>query len=121
MIERVRNVVGATVIAAAVVVTPIAGASASAAPVAVPEAQISLANGLVTVQIVDAVDVTNNRILQNVNVGVAANALVQACNIAVSAAVLAVQRVDQTGQQYTCSAGSQTATVTQDAGNRGGR
>jgi len=81
MFERVRNVVGATAIAAAVVVTPLAGASASAAP----DAQRQ--NGLVNVSVLDH----NGNVLSNnrVGVGVAAQVAANVCGLTVG--VLASQ------------------------------
>src|SRR4051794_30273781 len=77
MFKRVRNVVGATVMAAAVVVTPIAGASAAAAP------DTQRQNGLVNVQLIDVV--SHNQVAASVPIGVAANV----CNLSVAAVLAA--------------------------------
>jgi bifunctional ADP-heptose synthase (sugar kinase/adenylyltransferase) len=57
----------------------------------------------------------------NVGVGVAANILANVCGVAVNAAVLAVQGVDQSGEQFSCTndATGQTVTITQDNRGRG--
>jgi hypothetical protein len=75
MLKRVRNVVGATAIAAAVVVTPLAGASAAAAP----DAQRQ--NGLVNVSLCNAGGGCVNH--NNVGIGVAAQLAANVCGVAV--------------------------------------
>ncbi len=96
MIERVRNLVGATVVAAAVVATPMAGTLASAAP----DAQAQ--EGLVNVQLVDVASGDNIGVLANVPIGVAANV----CGVSVAAIQAAA------GSNPAC-----TARVTQDQAN----
>src|SRR4051812_159237 len=98
MFERVRNVVGATAIAAAVVVTPLAGSSAAAAP----DAQQA---GLVNVSVVDVAN--HNTILSYNNVPISAAVPVAAnvCGIEVQAGVIA-QALRQ-GGTYTCQSSSQ--------------
>jgi hypothetical protein len=77
MFERVRNVVGATIMAAAVVVTPMAGASAAAAP----DAQRQ--SGLVNVNLINVA--SGNQVSVAVPVGVAANV----CGLSVAAVLSA--------------------------------
>jgi hypothetical protein len=96
MIERVRNVVGATVIAAAVVVTPLAGASAAAGPVAGPEAQHQA--GLVNVA------------LGNTSVTVPINAAANICGITVNALSTLLA---PTGTTVCTARSGQQVTVTQ--------
>jgi hypothetical protein len=68
--------------------------------------------GLVNVNIRDVT------ILENVNVGVAAQIVAAICGVGINAAVLAVQEVDDTGVADTCTArgGRGGVTVSQDAG-----
>ena len=67
--------------------------------------------GLVNVNIGDVT------ILEDVNVAIAANIVAAICVQDINAAVLAVQVVDETGQQFTCEArgGRPDITITQDA------
>lgn len=116
MLSTLRNLTGGLVLGTAVLVSP--AASAFAAPVAVPEAQLQ--NGLVNVSIEDLVNIGNVQVLNGVSVAVAANLVAQVCNISANAAILAVQAVDQGGQRFSCESATQRITVTQDSGNRGG-
>ena len=74
--------------------------------------------GLVNVTVVDAVDVNNNRILQNVGVGVAANVQAQVCGTQVGANVLNILTAIGQGQDVVCTnrAGNQTVTIDQAGG-----
>jgi hypothetical protein len=89
MITGARNLVGALVLGTAVLVSPVA--SASAAPVAAPEAQVQVADGLVNVQ------VGNVTILRNVSVAVAAQVVAQICGVTVQGINVLASQVDQTG------------------------
>src|SRR5215212_8475120 len=97
MFEQVRNVVGATAIAAAVVVTPLAGASAAAAPDAQQQ------NGLVNVALEDVVTHNQIGVLANVPIGVAANV----CGVDVAAILAAA------GSNPACTAHVDQATANQ--------
>jgi hypothetical protein len=85
-------------------------APAQAAPV--------ITGGLVNVTVVDAVDVNNNRILQNVGVGVAANVQAAVCGTQVGANVLTILSAVAQGQEVECTneAGNQTVTIEQAGG-----
>jgi hypothetical protein len=74
--------------------------------------------GLVNVTVVDLLDVNNNRILQNVGVGVAANVMAQVCGTQVGANVLNILSGVAQGQDVTCTnrAGNQTVTIDQLGG-----
>ena len=82
------------------------------------QAQPVITGGLVNVTVVDAVDVTNNRILQNVGVGVAANVQAQVCGTQVGANVLNILTAIGQGQDVTCESesGDQTVTIDQVGG-----
>lgn len=82
------------------------------------QAQPVITGGLVNVTVVDAVDVTNNRILQNVGVGVAANVQAQVCGTQVGANVLTILSAIAQGQDVECEneAGNQTVTIEQAGG-----
>src|SRR4051812_21530919 len=97
MLKRVRNVVGATVLAAAVLVTPLAGASAAAAPVAVPEAQRQV--GLVNVA------------FRNTSITVPINAAANICGLAVN--VLTANLLSNNGTTTCTNHQGQTVTITQ--------
>ena len=97
MFERVRNVVGATALAAAVVVTPLAGASAAAAP------DTQNQGGLVNVALVDVASGNNISVLANVPIGVAANV----CGVSVAAIQAAA------GSSPACTARVDQATASQ--------
>jgi hypothetical protein len=77
-----------------------------------------ITGGLVNVTVVDAVDVNNNRILQNVGVGVAANVQAQVCGTQVGANVLNILTAIGQGQDVTCESqsGDQTVTIDQVGG-----
>ena len=91
----------------------LATAALSVGLVAAPAAQAQpvITGGLVNVTVVDAVDVENNRILQNVGVGVGANIAANVCGVDVNAAVLGVIRNDDSPGQFECSTGDQTVTL----------
>ena len=74
--------------------------------------------GLVDVTVVDAADVNNNRILQNVGVGVAANVQAQVCGTQVGANVLTILSAVAQDQDVQCTneAGNQTVTIEQAGG-----
>lgn len=98
----------------------VAGALASgslflAAPA---QAQPVITGGLVNVTVVDLLDVNNNRILQNVGVGAAANVMAQVCGTQVGANVLNILSGVAQGQDVSCtnSAGNQTVTIGQAGG-----
>lgn len=82
------------------------------------QAQPVVTGGLVNVTVVDAVDVNNNRILQNVGVGVAANVQAQVCGTQVGANVLNILTAIGQGQEVECTnrAGNQTVTIDQVGG-----
>jgi len=98
MFEQTRNLIGAAFIAASVTVTPMAGASALAAP----DAQRQ--EGLVNVALVDVASHDNIGVLANVPVGVAANV----CGVNVAAILAAAG-----GTAPVC-----TAQVTQQQANQ---
>src|SRR5688500_4697481 len=87
-IERVRHVVGAIVVSAAVVMTPVAAAPASAAVEA--QQQTGLVN----------VDVGDVNVLRRVAIGVAAGLAANLCNLQVGVIAEQVQR----DGQFTCTA-----------------
>jgi hypothetical protein len=72
-------------------------------------AQPVVTGGLVNVTIVDAVDVTNNQILNNISITAALALAANVCGVAVN--VLAAD-LKQDGKA-TCTAGSQVVTLTQ--------
>lgn len=82
------------------------------------QAQPVITGGLVNVTVVDAVDVTNNRILQNVGVGVAANVQAQVCGVAVGAQVLTILSGIAQDTDTVCrsESGNQVVTVDQVGG-----
>lgn len=82
------------------------------------QAQPVITGGLVNVTVVDLLDVNNNRILQNVGVGVAANVMAQVCGTQVGANVLTILSGVAQGQEVECEneAGNQTVTIDQVGG-----
>lgn len=82
------------------------------------QAQPVITGGLVNVTVVDLLDVNNNRILQNVGVGVAANVMAQVCGTQVGANVLNILSGTRQGQTVSCSnnAGNQTVSISQLGG-----
>ena len=80
MLTRTRNLVGALVVSAAMVLTPMAAGSASAQQA-----------GLVNVEIGDVT------ILENVGIGVAAQVVAQLCGVSVQNVALLAVNVAQTG------------------------
>jgi hypothetical protein len=86
------------------------GAALAFAAPSTSEAQGPIVTGgLVNVTIVDAVDVTNNQILNNISITAALALAANVCGVAVN--VLAAD-LKQDGKA-TCTAGSQVVTLTQ--------
>ena len=97
MMEQARNLVGAVVIAASVVMTPMA-APAAAAPVAVPDAQVQTGAVNVTVRDISTGDIISNN---QVGIGVAAGIVANVCGLTVQVGVIARQ-IARDGT-YTCT------------------
>jgi hypothetical protein len=67
-------------------------------------------DGLVNVAVGDVT------ILEDVDVAIVANVVANVCNLDVNAAVLAIQEVDESGQDFTCTfrGGRQDVTISQN-------
>lgn len=80
------------------------------------QAQPLVTGGLVNVTVTDVLN--NNRILQNVGIGVAANVMAQVCGTQVGANVLTILSATRQGQAVSCtnSQRRQTVTVSQTGG-----